>query len=64
MAAKDWLQEHGIDPDSVSDSLMLLLNACEDQKIAEMLRISLIATAAEAAAIRGFLDRHAADRLE
>jgi hypothetical protein len=44
MAAKDWLQEHGIDPDSVSDSLMLLLNACDDPKIAEMLRRILIAT--------------------
>jgi hypothetical protein len=44
MAAKDWLQKHGIDQGSVSDSLMLLLNACDDAKIAEMLRRILIAT--------------------
>ena len=44
MAAKDWLEKNGIDPESVSDTLIGLLEACDDPKIAEMLKIGLIAT--------------------
>lgn len=44
MAARDWLERNGIDPDSVSDTLINLLEACDDPKCAEMLRFGLMLT--------------------
>jgi hypothetical protein len=44
MGAKDWLEQNGIDPDSVSDTLIGLLEACDDPKCAAMLRLGLMLT--------------------
>jgi len=44
MPAKDWLEQNGIDPDSVSDTLIGLLNACDDPACAAVLKIGLLAT--------------------
>jgi len=44
MSAKDWLEQNGIDPDSVSDTLIGLLEACDDPKCAAMLRLGLMLT--------------------
>jgi hypothetical protein len=44
MTAKDWLEKNGIAPESVSDTLLGLLDACDDPKVADMLRIGLFLT--------------------
>jgi hypothetical protein len=42
MDAKEWLDDHGIDPSSVSEGLIRLLNACNEPKCAAMLAACLI----------------------
>jgi len=44
MPAKNWLEQNGIDPDSVSPTLIALLDACDDPKCAEIITIALIET--------------------
>jgi len=43
MSAIEWLKENDIEPDSVSDTLIALLDACDDQKVANIMRTTLIA---------------------
>jgi hypothetical protein len=44
MDAKEWLEENGIDPSSVSEGLIRLLNACNEPKCAAMFAICLMQT--------------------
>jgi hypothetical protein len=44
MTASKWLEENGIDPDSVSDTLKHLIQACDDPRVADALRCWIVAT--------------------
>jgi hypothetical protein len=44
MTASEWLEGNGIDPDSVSDTLKRLIEACDDPAVAAVLRCGLAAT--------------------
>ena len=44
MDAREWLVENGIDPESVSDTLIQMLQACNDPKCREVFRFALMVT--------------------